>query len=402
MKGFSGKRKYLFSNTVRVIIFWIITLLLIGCQSLQPLTDVIPTEMQAPLPSSTPMPSLTPFTALVLPSSTPTVTPTITKTATPTSTPFDLLTFQTKKILRNVLPQTYIVDQCQYLAQRWSESKSEPGTIVVPVMYHSIRQAGKPVNDTLTVSHEYFEATMQHAKQLGFETITSQQLVDFLYENKAIPRLSMILIVDDRRLGVVRDHFMPILDKNNWTVTLAYITGIATDAEWQEMASLNSDNRLDLQAHGFLHNGTTYFTEFTPPETIHDEIYKPIDVIQAHSGKRPVAFIWPGGNFTQDSVLAAEQAGYKIGFTVFARGPLMFNWIPLGNDEIAMNNPLLVLPRYWSTTAYINLDEALEISTQASLFAEQNRAAEYQWYQAFCDNSTPLPTYSEGEIVDGS
>lgn len=399
MKGFNGKRKL---YSLWVIIGFIVILVLFACQSLEPLKVIIPTSSLEPMTGVTVLPSLTPFKPLILPSPTFTLTPTVTKTPTQTSTPYDLLNFQTDKILRNVKPQTYIADQCQYLAQRWNPANSEPGTIVVPVMYHSIRQAGKPVTDSLTVSHEYFEATMQHAKQLGFETITSQQLVDFLYRNETIPRLSMILIVDDRRLGVVRDHFMSVLDENHWTVTLAYITGIATDAEWQEMASLNINNRLDIQAHGYLHNGSTYFTEFTSPETIHDEIYKPIDVIQAHTGERPVAFIWPGGNFTQDSVMVADQAGYKIGFTVFARGPLMFNWIPLGENEIAMKNPLLVLPRYWSTTAYLNLDDALEISNQARDFAEQNRAEEYQWYQSFCGDISKLQLFPEGDIVNGS
>jgi len=344
----------------------------------------------------------TPFKPIVLPSKTPTQTPTITLTPTATSTPFDIDFFESKILLRNVKPKTYISDQCNYLSNRWEISKSEPGTIVVPVMYHSVRQPGKPVTDPLTVSHEYFEETMQHAKNLGFETITSQELSDFLYNNAKIPKLSMILIIDDRRPGVIRDHFLPILEQNNWTVTLAYISGVADEREWNELRELNSTNRLDMQAHGFLHNGSTYFTEFTPEDVIKSEIYNPINAIKENFGMRPIAFIWPGGNFTSESLRIVREAEYQIGFTAYSRGPLMFNWIPQGEPEIEMNDPLMLLPRYWSTTAYINLDEAVEISNQAKIFSEQNQEVELNWYKYFCQGYPQFQTiFDQRESIDG-
>jgi hypothetical protein len=336
--------------------------------------------------------SITPApTKTVLPP-TETVKPSSTTTSTPTSTttPFEINYFNTRKLLSDVHPTSYIENQCAYLMTRWEPGKSEPGTIVVPVMYHSVRQAGRPVTDPLTVSHEYFIATMNHAKKLGFETITVEQLTGFLKNNDPIPPLSMILIIDDRRPGVVRDHFLPVLEENDWTVTLAYITGLANDWEWKELERLNTSNRLDVQAHGFLHNGSTYFTEWTEPEVIIEEVYNPIPLIEEHFGNRPTAFIWPGGNFTSEAIKIVHEAEYQLGFTAYSRGPLMFNWIPLGDPEIEVNDPLMVLPRYWSSTAYINLDDAVEISGQASAFAEMNRAQEYRWYDAFCQGYPKL------------
>jgi len=337
----------------------------------------------------------TPLIPAINPTILPTKSPNPTNTFTPTATsiPIPLLSFETKKILRNVVPQTYFNEECEYLSLRWGETKSQPGTIVVPVMYHSIRQEGKPVTDNLTVSHEYFQATMDHAKKLGFETITAQELSDFLYHNEKIPPLSMILIIDDRRPGVIRDHFLPVLEQNNWTVTLAYISGVANEREWNEMRELNSSNRLDMQAHGFYHNGNTYFTEFTSTDIIKEEVFSPIEAIQKNFGKRPIAFIWPGGNFTEESVAIVRTAEYELGFTAFSRGPIMFNWIPLGEQEIEMNDPLMVLPRYWSTTAYIALDEAVEIANQAKIFADENRLIEYNWYEDYCQAFPKLQTF---------
>jgi peptidoglycan/xylan/chitin deacetylase (PgdA/CDA1 family) len=319
------------------------------------------------------------------PTLTPSTTPSLTQTPTQTSTPFSLTNFSFDFRPSEVSAQQYL-DQCEYLSNRWGEEKSKPGTIVVPIMYHSVRKSGRPLQDEMQVTQEYFEYTMEYAEKLGFETITTEELIGFLYHNEPIPQYSMILIIDDRRLGVVQEHFMKFLDEYDWTVTLAYITGVASEFEWMEFERLNVNNRLDLQAHGFLHNAETYITEFTPKDVIEQELYAPIPIIEEKTGRRPEAFIWPGGNFTTESVQMAREAGYKVGFTVYSRGPIMYNWIPLGTTEKKVGDPLLVLPRFWSSSATINLENAIEISELAQKFAEENKKKEELWFQNYCSD----------------
>ncbi|MBE0687230.1 MAG: polysaccharide deacetylase family protein [Anaerolineaceae bacterium] len=381
------------------LIFSILLLMIIGLsgcnilpgQSISIIQDTVQIT-NTPLQSTTGVITRTPFIPPT-PSETPTILPSPTPSLTPTK--FFLSSFEYNFKPNEVSPHTY-QDTCEYLSNRWGVGKSEPGTIIVPVMYHSVRQSGRELQDNMQVSQEYFEYTMEYAKKMGFETITTQELVDFLYNNDPIPPLSMILIIDDRRLGVVDDHFMKYLDENDWTVTLAYITGIATANEWKEFARLNVNNQLDLQAHGFLHNGETYITEHTSVEVIEQELYSPIPVIKEQAGRRPQAFIWPGGNFTTESVLMAREAGYEVGFTVYSRGPLMYNWIPLGASEAKVNDPLLVLPRFWSNTAALYLERAVEISAEAIEFAHQNKENEYYWYQNYCSEYPPLAEIDEG------
>jgi peptidoglycan/xylan/chitin deacetylase (PgdA/CDA1 family) len=325
----------------------------------------------------------------------PTITSTITVTASPTTRPteYPLLGFEYKFKPAEISSHPYLTT-CDYLTNRWNPEKSKPGTIIVPVMYHSIRQRGRELQDNMQVTQDYFEYSMSYAKTLGFETITTDELVGFLYQNDPIPERSMILIIDDRRLGVVRDHFMAFLNANDWTLTLAYITGIARADEWQEFERLNVDGRLDLQAHGFYHNQDTYITQFTPLEVVREEIYNPIPVIEEHTGKKPLAFIWPGGNYTKEAVEIAREAGYRVGFTIQSRGPIMFNWIPLGLEESQVNDPLMVLPRIWSNSITLDLDRAVLISESAKEFALQNKTAEYEWFQIYCSDYPPLPDLS--------
>lgn len=280
-----------------------------------------------------------------------------------------------------VSPVAYLPSACHYIENRWGEGKSAPGTVVVPIMFHSVVQPGRLINDTTSISMEYFEYFMETATELGFSTITTQELVGFLEHNQAIPERSMILILDDRRPGVT-ELFMPYLEDNDWTLTLGWIAADSTrDAVWETMTSLASTGRLDVQSHGFNH---IYIQDYITTAQIEEELIKPLEVIEARFGTRPIAHVWPGGNYDARAIALAFDAGYKIGFTVYSRGPIMFNWIPLGEPEIAMDAPLMVLPRFWSTGAVQALEEAVLVSEAAKEYASASEEVERSYYYYHC------------------
>jgi hypothetical protein len=256
--------------------------------------------------------------------------------------------------------------------------------VVVPIMFHSIAEDGTQLADpNKDITGEQFKVFVEYAHSLGFETITTQALLDFLTNNAAIPQLSMMMIVDDRRPGTIREWIMPVLDQYDWTVTSAYIAN-PNDLlwAWDMMDELYASGRMDVQSHGY--SGQLYIVPETPENQIQDEIWKSTAVLEQHFGKRPIGFIWPGGNFTPLSVQIARQGGYDLGFTAYSRGPLMFDWVPLGEEERAVNDPLMVLPRAWSSAANVNLEQAVKISEQAAAFATQNFTVEAAWYQTYC------------------
>lgn len=314
----------------------------------------------------------------------PTATPTVIFSPTiqaETPTLQVLRQFSFPQLNPGVVPVSYLDNTCQYLEARWGENKSKPGTIVVPIMFHSIAKPGREITDATTISMAYFEYFMETAMEMGFSTITVEELTGFLMENQAIPENSMILILDDRRPGVT-ELFMPYLEENDWTLTLAWpTTDNTTNTLWEQMDSLADSGRLDVQSHGHDH---IYIQDYTPVEEIEEEVFKSFEVIQARFGTSPQAFIWPGGNFTPLAINLAREAGFEIGFTVHSRGPLMFNWIPLGEPEIEMNDSLMVLPRYWSTAADVALEQALAVSAEAKQHADAVEAEELQYYQLYC------------------
>ena len=331
-------------------------------------------------PSTSPSPTQT-----MTPTSTATPTATSTKTLTPTitPTPWALSSFTSSLLYPNVIPVDYL-ETCTYLENKWGEGKSEPGTIVVPIMFHSILKEGREVTDSSQMTTAYFEYFMQYAQEMGFETITTAELVGFLMENEAIPERSMILILDDRRPDTPQ-LFMPYLEENDWTLTLAWPTTEDTpDSMWQKIEGYVATGYVEVQSHGHYHAAETYIQEYTPLEVVEVEIYRPIDVILEHFGVEPLALIWPGGNFTDQAVDMAQEAGYEIGFTAYSRGPLMFNWIPLGEVERAVDDPLMVLPRYWSSAAHLALDEAVAVGEAYGEAAAEVKEEEFLYYSLYC------------------
>ena len=345
----------------------------VGSSTYEGALTLEPSATSSPAPTA----SLTP-----VPSHTPTLTP-VPPTFTPTPAP--LAVFSSNYLLKGIEPVTYLGDPCTYLENRWSEDKSQPGTIVVPIMFHSVAQPDRTIKDSTTISMEYFEYFMARAKQLGFSTITIDQLIGFLENNEKIPERSMILILDDRRPGVTR-LFMPYLELNDWTLTLAWLTRNYSYDEiwWDEIETLAETGRLDVQSHG--HN-SVYIQDYTDIEIVEEELFQPMALIQEHIGTTPQAHIWSGGNFTQTSIDMAHEAGFLVGFTAFSRGPVMFNWVPLGEQERAVNDPLMVLPRYWSTAALGALEEAIRVAEEARLYAEEVKSSEMNYLSVYCQGA---------------
>jgi hypothetical protein len=135
-------------------------------------------------------------------------------------------------------------------------------------------------------------------------------------------------------------------------------------------------------------------------EYLLSELQGSMDVFQQYYGKTPIAIIWPGGGFGLRPVQVARQVGFKLGFTVNPRGPLMFNWIPLadqptGQYDIAegpVGDPLMTLPRYWDTDAGSKLDEVRIMGNEAAAYAEQVKAVELEYYDIVCAPALgPIP-----------
>jgi hypothetical protein len=262
-------------------------------------------------------------------------------------------------------------------------------------MFHSISK--DKADSPNQISSKDFKQLMNDLFELGFQAINMQQMEAFLYNNAKIPQRSALLIVDDRHFAeYFNDHFRPFHNQWGWPVVNAYIGLDERPDLWAENAALSAEGWVDYQAHGYIHN--INITSSSSDEFILSEMGGAITSLQKYMNKTPIAYIWPGGGFTPRAVELAPQLGYKLGFTVNPRGPVMYNWVPqadtinqsnaLAIPETPANNPLMTLPRYWDINARGELDNVRLIGEQAALYAEQNRAIELDYYNIVC-----APTY---------
>jgi hypothetical protein len=345
-----------------------------------PATPILPTVSPTPQPIPT---------VLVEPVETPTATPT--RIPPPLPKPF------TTDLLRpSDLPVTYIENSCQYLRAKWHPANAEPGTVIMPIMFHGITK--REANPAATgmyhdMSMDDFHLLMQELHKQGFEAITMQQAADFLYENAKIPQRSVLLIVDDRKnRQSFDDTFYEYYEQWGWPVVNGYITIDENPRLWRENAELAAEGWVDHQAHGYIHN--INIIEGSKDDFIHQELGKPFEMMEKYLGKTPIAYIWPGGGFTPRAVEIMHDYDYRLGFTINPRGPVMYNWVPQAEGfdpnrpsylpEVPAGNPLFTLPRYWSNSSFKYIPIVSEISAQASQYAQSVRKTELDYYNIVC------------------
>jgi hypothetical protein len=333
-------------------------------------------------------------------------TPSPRKTAVPSATlpltpPALPATFSTTALNPLDTPHTYIQDTCQYLKDRWTSTNAAPGTVVMVIMFHSIsKDVASSPNE---IGNQDFQNLMNDLHSMGFQAIHMQQLADFMYHNAMIPKRSVLLVQDDRHAAQnYTDHFQPYYKKWNWPVINGWIS--LNDSIGQSIlpgnVALSAQGWVDYQAHGVVHN--IPISDSSSDDYIHSELYGSMQAITQNFGRAPIAYIWPGGGFTPKAVQVALQAGYKLGFTVNPRGPVMFNWVPQADaidaqrplliPEGPAGDPLLTLPRIWDTDARSHLDAIRSIGDAAAQYAQQNKAVELQYYNIACATQDgPIP-----------
>lgn len=325
--------------------------------------------------------------------------PTATLPRTPPALP---TAYQSPNLASFVSPHAYITDTCQYLRAKWDPNNAAPGTVAIVIMFHGIEKASETASDPDNISSKDFKKLMNDLRALGFTAINTQQLADFIYSNAKIPARSVLLVVDDRKYAEnFNTWFRPYWNEWKWPVVNAWISAFGgQDNVLAENVALEKEGWVDHQAHGVVHN--INMTDASTDEFIRSELQGSIDVFQQYYGKKPIAIIWPGGGFGVRPVQVARELGYKLGFTINPRGPIMFNWIPQADTDDPSNqydiaegpvgDPLMTLPRYWDTDASAKLDTIRIMGKEAAAYAEQVKPVELDYYDIVCAPTLgPIP-----------
>jgi biopolymer transport protein ExbD len=287
-------------------------------------------------------------------------------------------------------PRTYIQNTCQYLHNKWNPLSAEPGTVVMIVMFNEI------VLDD-------FDRIMDQLHSQGFEAIDTKQLLAFMERNVKIPPRSVLIIQNDSHPAAdFTRNFREYWDRWGWIVVNGWTSDPdASESLLQENIALEYEGWVDHQAQGIIPG--TILSDDSSKAVVTRELEGSINTFTKLYAKNPIAFIWPGGGFGQRPVIAARQLGYQLGFTTNARGPVMYNWVPLANEidparptyipEGYINDPLMTLPRYWPDQILNAIDEVRVTGNEAARYAQTNKAIELEYYDIVCASTYgPMPT----------
>lgn len=301
--------------------------------------------------------------------------------------------FQTELLNKLDTPHEYEEDVCKVIKNRWGAGKAAPGTVVMVVMYHGIAKGATEVQQDNAVTADKHNQFMRNLHDQGFTAINTEQFIAFMENNDWIPERSALIIVDDRHTEEnYVTHFKEYYDNWGWPVVNGWISAASTtQALWDENAHAEEIGLVDHQAHGVIHNEN--MSDASTDEFLIGELKGSVDAIQEHFHKTPRAIIWPGGGFGKRPIEFAKEFGYKVGFTTHPRGPVMYNWVPLCDVNDATRpyyavdgnqDPLFVIPRYWSPDASEHVDTVRQIGKSAKEYYESIRGTELEYYDIVC------------------
>lgn len=297
-------------------------------------------------------------------------------------TPFPpIAIFQSSHLNALDTPRTYINDSCIYLSNRWNKFNATPGTVVMIIK----------LDDTNLYD---LSQIMSQLHDQGFEAINTQKFLTFMERNIKIPSRSVLIIQDDNHPSGDYKKFREYWEKWGWPVINGWVSDPKTpEYLWQENISLENEGWVDHQAQGVIPG--TVLSDDSSKIVISRELKGSLSAFAEHYAKKPTAFIWPSGGFGQRPVEAARQLGFQLGFTTNARGPVMYNWVPLSSEydparpayisEGSINDPLMTLPRYSPDEILEAIDVVRMTGNEAKAYAEANKAAELEYYKTICE-----------------
>lgn len=206
--------------------------------------------------------------------------------------------------------------------------------VVIPVlMYHHFVEPGEETSWT-TITNEAFEEQMQYLKANGYNTITDQDLVDFYYGKKRLPKKPIHITIDDGYKSNYQWAY-PILKKNDMKATIFIISSRIEDGNehyiprltWEQLKEMSDEGVMSIQSHthNLHHKETINGEEISAAIADHsEEHYQKViadfilskEIIENKLGKEAVSLSYPYGHFDENTSLAVEEAGFKFAYTI--------------------------------------------------------------------------------------
>ena len=186
---------------------------------------------------------------------------------------------------------------------------TRPGIAVLN--YHFFyEKESEGCNEGICLKMSRFREQLDYLKNNGFKTLTMKEFVDYMYGKIDVPKKSVLITIDDGAHGTSKingNHLIPALEKYKMHATLFLITG------WWNINNYSSPY-LDIQSHtNNLHFGgdcghRSKVNCVSYNELLND-LKKSLAVVKSN-----LSFCFPFYDYTENSIKAVKEAGFKVSF----------------------------------------------------------------------------------------
>lgn len=203
-----------------------------------------------------------------------------------------------------------------------------PASVTV-LIYHDIVTDGTEPGETV-IPLSAFEAQMKWLSDHGYQTLSMEELVGFLRQERSVPERSVVLTFDDGWKNVLRA--VPILDRYGFKASFWIITGNGIGGsylEWSDIETLAKNPRFEIGSHTVTHpwdlkdnlvNWLRGEIAGRGPEDVRFELTESKRMLEKRLGRSVRYLAWPCGWYTDEMVRMAREAGYEALLTAEA-GP---------------------------------------------------------------------------------
>lgn len=204
--------------------------------------------------------------------------------------------------------------------------------VTLPVLlYHNITETEDFTDPDVHISKELFKEHLEFLKENNFNTITPREYYNYRVYGADIPENPIIITFDD---GYVSNYELayPLLRDYGFKATIFAVTNSSYSPlnftiphfTYEQAMEMEKSGVIEIESHSADHVVHSNLTGYN----LLYQIRKSYLDIFINLGKISFAYAYPTGAFTEESKLMAENAGYKVQFTVQGK---------LNNDDTPLN-----------------------------------------------------------------
>lgn len=219
------------------------------------------------------------------------------------------------------------------------ESRLPDGsTVQLPIlMYHHLNDTG---DDSVTISETLFREQLDALERAGWNAVSVEALLAFVYEGKPLPEKPFCIVFDD---GYESNYTLayPLLQKHRWPATICVIGSsvgkstykataqpILPHFGWEQAREMTRSGLISIQMHTWDMHMSAALEQNSPIRTnvvrLEDESpdtyraaletdYRRLeDAIREQLGYTPTVFAYPGGIYSEESESILRALGTKI------------------------------------------------------------------------------------------